>query len=323
MYTIRRIFNPEIYQGKYKRNNYFEGWYYKIIDRESKNILAVIPGVAINKKNKHSFVQFIDARTGLTKFITYPIEEFSYSEKDLNISIDKNYFTKCLLQIDLQSNDISVNGNIEFINNVPFPKSTINPGIMGPYSFVPFMECHHGIVNIHSELRGGINYNGKYIDFTDGYGYLEKDWGRSFPHSWIWLQSNNFNHSNTSLMFSIASIPWFHREFNGMISFLKLDDTFLRFATYTGAHIKELKVNEKSLAVIVEDSKYTLYLEAEYSRGGILKAPKKGIMEVDITESITSVVKVQLCEKTGKVIYDGIGKNTGLELAGNYKKFVI
>ncbi|MDF2986617.1 MAG: hypothetical protein K0R50_2127 [Eubacterium sp.] len=323
MYTIRRIFNPEIYQGKHKRNNYFEGWYYKIIDRNSENILAIIPGVAINNANKHSFIQFIDAKTGFTSFITYPIGEFSYSETELNIRIDKSRFTGRIMQICLQSPNLRVDGTVEFANSVTFPKSLINPGIMGPYSFIPFMECHHGIINIHSELKGGIHYNGKYIDFTDGYGYLEKDWGKSFPHSWIWLQSNNFSHSNTSIMFSIASIPWFHREFDGLISFLKLDDTFLRFATYTGARIKELKVNDQALAVMIQDSKYKLYIEAEYSKGGILKAPKKGIMEVDITESITSVVKVRLCEKSGKVLYDGVGENTGLELAGNYKKFVI
>ncbi|WP_243392439.1 MULTISPECIES: tocopherol cyclase family protein [unclassified Mesotoga] len=31
------------------------------------------------------------------------------------------------------------------------------------------------------------------IDLTGGKGYIEKDWGRSLPDAWIWMQSNNFD----------------------------------------------------------------------------------------------------------------------------------
>ena len=33
MYIISKLFNPEIFQGKFKRKSYFEGWYYKIVDK--------------------------------------------------------------------------------------------------------------------------------------------------------------------------------------------------------------------------------------------------------------------------------------------------
>jgi len=234
MYSIKRIFNPEIYQGKYRHRNYFEGWYYKIIDKSAQNIIAIIPGVSITKEDKHSFIQFINARTGLTKYFRYKIEDFNYSETELDIEISNNHFNKFGLTVDFSSEDFSVSGNIGFINVVPFPKSIINPGIMGPFSFVPFMECHHGIINMHNELVGNITLNGVQIGFTGGYGYLEKDWGSSFPQSWIWLQSNHFDEEKTSVMFSLASIPWFHSHFDGLISFLRLRDKLYRFATYTG-----------------------------------------------------------------------------------------
>ncbi len=321
MYTLKRIFNPEIFQGKYKRNNYFEGWYYKIIDKSSENILAVIPGVAVSRHSEHSFIQFIDAKTGFTRYLTFPKQAFTYSEKELNVEIEGNHFNKQQMSLNLKDNDFSISGDIEFNDIVSFPKTLLNPGIMGPYSFVPFMECHHGIINIHSGLRGGLLFNGQSIDFTGGYGYVEKDWGKSFPHSWIWLQSNNFCHRDTSLMFSIASIPWFRHEFDGLIAFLRINGSFLRFATYTGAKIKDLTVNDSILRVSIEDSEHILKLEASYGKGGILKAPKKGIMEVEITESITSTVKVELAEKPGRLIFRDVGENTGLELAGNYRKF--
>ncbi|OPX44145.1 hypothetical protein CLHUN_19440 [Ruminiclostridium hungatei] len=323
MYLIKRIFNPEIFQGKYRHNNYFEGWYYKIIDKASENIIAVIPGVAVSKNRGHSFIQFIDAKTGFTEYFNFPRKEFSYSERELEISIMDNYFSRAGMRLELNSQNTSIYGEIDFTDIVPFPKSLLNPGIMGPYSFVPFMECHHGIINIHSRLKGFINYNGKHIAFNEGSGYVEKDWGKSFPHSWIWLQCNSFKTRDTSLMFSIASIPWLGREFDGLIAFLKVGGSFFRFATYTGARLKCLKIHEKILNIEVEDRKSVLCLKVAVGGGGMLKAPKKGLMEVEITESITSTVEVLLVEKPGKIIFHDTGENTGLELAGNFKKFAI
>ncbi|MHB8061993.1 MAG: tocopherol cyclase family protein [Ruminiclostridium sp.] len=323
MYSIKRIFNPEIYQGKYKHRNYFEGWYYKIIDKSSQNIFAIIPGVSITQEDKYAFIQFINAKTGLTKYIKYKIENFYYSERELDISINNNHFNKFGLTVDFDSEDLSVSGNVNFIDIVPFPKSFLNPGIMGSFSFVPFMECHHGIVNMHCELEGNINFNGELIDFTGGYGYLEKDWGSSFPQAWIWFQSNHFDQDNVSVMFSIAAIPWFHRHFDGLIAFLRIGDKFFRFATYTGAKISKLNFDNDQLNISIEDSKYILHLEVTSSSGGILKAPKKGSMELEITETITALAKVILAGKDGTKLFEGLGKNTGLELAGGFKKFIM
>ncbi len=322
MYVIRRIFNPEIYQGKYKHNNYFEGWYYKLIDKTSQNILGVIPGVSFSERDRHAFIQFIDANSGFTEYVKFRMEDFHYSEKVLDIKINRNYFNKFGLTVDIDSANLNVCGNVDFVNIVPFPKSFFNPGIMGPYSFVPFMECHHGIVNMHCDLRGSLVYNGKNIDFTGGYGYLEKDWGSSFPEAWIWLQSNHFAGGNVSVMFSVASIPWINRSFNGFISFLKINDRLYRFASYTGARIYRVNFKDQKLYISVGDSRHLLKLEVNNSRGGILKAPKKGMMDVEITETITSSVKVTLYNRKGERLYSGTGNNTGLELAGEYEKFL-
>lgn len=321
MYLIRKIFNPEIFQGKYKHNNYFEGWYYKLIDKTSQNIFGIIPGVSVSKQDKHAFIQFIDAKSGFTEYVKFRPEDFHYSEKTLDVKINRNYFNKFGLTVDINSDKLNISGNIDFINIVSFPKSLLNPGIMGPYSFVPFMECHHGIINMHCDLKGSLVCNGENIDFTGGYGYLEKDWGRSFPKSWIWLQSNHFGGDDVSVMFSVASIPWINRSFDGFISFLKINDKLYRFASYTGARIYRISYINGILSVSMGDSRYLLNLEVNSSRGGVLKAPKKGIMNVEITETITSRVNVAFYRKKGGLLYSGTGYNTGLELAGEYQKF--
>ena len=37
----------------------------------------------------------------------------------------------------------NIKGKISFGDLFRWPSNLFSPGIMGPYSFVPFMECYH------------------------------------------------------------------------------------------------------------------------------------------------------------------------------------
>jgi hypothetical protein len=117
-------------------------------------------------------------------------------------------------------------------------------------------------------------------------------------------------------MFSIAQIPWLKNYFTGFISFLKIKDKMYLFASYTGAKVKHLEHKNGIIEILVEDRKYSLSISGEYNESGVLKAPKNGIMERKISESISSTVKVILKDKKGKVIFEDYGKNSGLEVVG-------
>ena len=43
--NIRKIWKPAMYQGKSQMKGYFEGWYYKLADKNGQYISAIIPGV--------------------------------------------------------------------------------------------------------------------------------------------------------------------------------------------------------------------------------------------------------------------------------------
>ena len=58
-YQWKKLFNPEIFQGKYKKRNYFEGWYYKLFDSTFMHPLIIIPGISMNQSDSHSFIQII------------------------------------------------------------------------------------------------------------------------------------------------------------------------------------------------------------------------------------------------------------------------
>ena len=125
---------------------------------------------------------------------------------------------------------------------------------MGWYSFVPFMECKHGIVSVNHDLKGSVIVNGNEIDFNNGKGYIEKDWGTSFPEAWLWMQANNFENRNSSFSFSVAKIPWLGKFFIGFIAFLYYYNRFLLFSTYNNSEITEINHTSGTIDLILKNN---------------------------------------------------------------------
>ncbi len=189
---------------------------------------------------------------------------------------------------------------------------------MGPFSFIPGMECYHGIVNISHTINGNLIINGNKIEMTGGEGNIEKDWGKSFPQSWIWLQDNHFANSKATFMFSVADIPWLGSSFIGLISFLKTDNGFYNFSTYNGNKIAHLNINDNTLTVVLKQRGKKLKFATKYSQGGILKAPKNGLMKRDIVESITAEIELHVIDRKGKTLFKDNSKWVGMELANAF-----
>ena len=208
------IKNLEIFQGeKYLNNNknYFEGWYFKNSNKEES--ISFIPGINIDEKSKNAFIQVITNNSSY--FINYNILDFKFNTNPFFIKIGKNFFSKEKIHIEIEdkSQNLKIYGNLKYSNNKNIKTNFINPNIMGPFSYVPFMECNHAILSMKNNINGTIAINNKKINFNNGIGYIEKDWGCSFPKSYIWCQGNDFENQNASFMLSIANIPFKMFEF--------------------------------------------------------------------------------------------------------------
>ena len=118
------------------------------------------------------------------------------------LKIDKNRFTTHSVDLDLPN----IKGSLKFENVTPWSSSLFSPGIMGPFSFVPFMECYHGILSMDHSITGELSIKDKNIDFTSGRGYTEKDWGHSFPIGYVWMQSNHFSESKNEIQKGIIEL---------------------------------------------------------------------------------------------------------------------
>ncbi|MBE0675541.1 MAG: hypothetical protein IH591_12850, partial [Bacteroidales bacterium] len=250
MNRFYKIFHPEVFQGSLKRKNYFEGWYFKNVSASLGSAVAIIPGISLSD-DRHSFVQFIDGINRKTAYFRYPVDEFAFSKKKLEIRVGNSSFSDNSVTLDLANSNMRIEGMLSYDGQIRLPKSLLTPGIMGWYSYIPTMECNHGVVSVNHNITGSLSINGTATDFSGGTGYIEKDWGISFPESWVWLQCNNFSTPATSLMISIAKIPWKGHFFIGLISFLHYQGRVELFATYNGSKVISLKQINRNLTEIV------------------------------------------------------------------------
>jgi hypothetical protein len=324
-YSAKKRKNPEYFQGNKKKKNYFEGWYFKMVSGDDSSIMSVIPGVSLseNGEKQHAFIQIIDGKTATTSYFTYPIEDFAFSKKKFAIRIGKNYFSEDSLSLNIQNDTISITGTVFMSNTVKLSRK--NKGrkklaIMGWYRFAPFMQCYHGVVSLNHTLNGSIKIDAKSFNFDNGIGYIEKDWGKSMPSSWIWMQSNSFASENSSFMLSIATIPWMGKSFTGFLGFFLHDGKAQRFGTYSHAKLEIETSNSETIKITISDKKYTYQLETYRNKSGMLKAPVKGSMDRRIAESIDAKLKMTVLDKDGIVIFTDSTSIAGLEIVGDMEE---
>lgn len=308
----RATWNPDMYHGWGKTRNFFEGWYFKIVDPTERFAFAIIPGISYGKNGEqHAFIQVLDGKKCTATYHEFASKDFQPSGETFGLTIGNNFFSADTIVLDLPE----LTGELHWQNRYPWPKMLGAPGIMGWYSFVPFMECYHGVVSVDHTFRGQLCVYGEDINFDGGKGYIEKDWGTSFPNSWIWLQTNHFDAPHrVCLSASVAKIPWLGNHFIGYIVGFLLDEKLYRFATYTGA-MMQADFDENTVRLAFKDRKNRLEITAHKASGGELMSPISGNMIGKVNESMQATVDVQFFENN-KLIFSGTGRNAGMEVAG-------
>jgi tocopherol cyclase len=313
---IRTIFKPGAYHGLNKKPPFFEGWYYKLISADEKYKVAIIPGVILGQ-NEHAFVQVLEGVSGASAYHSFPFESFTSDYPEFGLKIGENRFDGSGLSVNIDRPEGQITGSIQLGPLNPWPVTLLSPGIMGWYAWVPGMECYHGVLSFDHSLKGSLILNGKKMDFTGGRGYIEKDWGQSFPSAWVWFQSNHFKNTSACITASVAIIPWRKRTFRGFIVGLWLNGKLHRFATYTGARIESLKIFDDHVDWVLRNREMRLYLTARRVQGGLLRGPTRLDMGKRVLETLNASVDVRLETLQGETLFEGLGAHTGLEVMGD------
>jgi hypothetical protein len=313
-YRLSKLWNPDRYQDGRKRQGYFEGWYFKCVDAAAQHAVALIPGISLTPdgKGSHAFVQFIRAG-GHTAYWEYPAEEFRFATDRFEIEVGPNRFSSACARLDMDGAAGRVKGELRFGDWIGWPVRPLSPGIMGWYRFVPFMETYHGVLGLDHAVDGELEIDGGALDYRGGRGYVEKDWGRSFPSAWVWAQSNHFDAGGTSVTVSVARIPWLGGSFVGYIVGLLHDGTLYEFTTYNGAKMRTFSIRDGEAQMTLERAGLRLELTVEGAHPGGLRSPVLGSMDGTVWESLDARIGVRLSRGDSQV-FEGGGLHAGVEL---------
>ena len=318
---INALFNPEQFHGWGKDSSFFEGWYFKVISNDEKHAFAIIPGIAMDQNGqKQAFVQVLDGKQCTAVYHKFEANAFVPQPNRFKVEVGDNIFWNQGLEVNLPN----FKGKLTFSSSFPWPSHWYSPGIMGPFSFVPFMECYHGILSMDHTIKGELTVEGKKIDFNNGRGYLEKDWGKSFPSAYIWMQCNHFSKPGISLKTSVAKIPWLGTAFVGFIGGLLINGKLYQFTTYNLTKLKQVAVSKDAVKITLQNASYKLEIVAHRALGTALASPIGGLMDGRIEESMTARVEVKLFDQKKKqLIFNDLGRNTGLEVAGKIEEILV
>ncbi len=281
-------------------HSFFEGWYFN--HTNESELLAFIPGMNVDERGeKQAFIQII-TNEGSSN-VKFEFNDLCVSADRLLIKIGENEFSDKGIKINIQNEAVSCSGQIQY-SNLSEPRHNI----MGPFRFVPFMECNHEVISMFHKVKGFAVVNGKRIDFDSGLGYIEKDWGTSFPEKYTWIQCNDFCNKELSVMLSIAKVPVLGRVFTGCICAIYYQGKEYRLATYSNVKIIKWDRNE----IAVNQGNYMLKIWIKASDSYRLIAPLKGDMTRKINENVSGTATFKFQYKD-TVIFNEISNNASFE----------
>lgn len=274
--------------------NSFYGWYLRC--QSEMQTLAVIPAVHRTRSEQSCSIQLITDSACWN--VPFPISAFQKSGSA--IEIGKNRFSPQGVRLDLHAPGLRAEGALAF-----GPLTPIGYDIMGPFRFVPFMECRHSVFSMQHAVTGEISVNGVRCPFRNGVGYWEADRGRSFPSEYAWTQCS---FPDGALMLSVAEIPLCRLRFTGTIGVILWRGKQYRLATYLGARL--LRNQGREIVVQQGSLRLTARLLAEAPQP--LAAPLGGAMVRTIHEHAACRAYYRF-EKRGVTLFELETPNAAFE----------
>jgi len=323
---MSNVWHPSRFQGAGKRRSYFEGYYIKIVDAPQGVALALIPGVSYNAEGiGHAFIQVLDGIAKTAEYHEFSLEDFAYAKTGFDLRIGNSSFHESGIEVDLPNLKLS----LKHVSSISWPWKWWSPGAMGPFSFVPGMECRHGVVSLHHTVRGSLRTlstdgtqalkNEPVLQLSpQAVGYIEKDWGRSFPRGWVWLQTNHLEGETDPccLMVSAGRVPWITGAFRGFITAIHFRGRFIPFTTYNGARF-ELTLEDNYARMEFSRKGIKLSITAFHAPGVDLISPILGDgMLGRVNESMQATARVRLTEHNHTLL-DSTARYVGFEIGGD------
>ncbi|WP_261856304.1 tocopherol cyclase family protein [Clostridium folliculivorans] len=327
VFVINLVRNPDIYHGKNEKTDFFEGWYFKLVQPRTGDTYCFIPGIFLGKEeNSHSFIQVMKGNERNFKYLKYRENQFKASASEFNFQVGESSFSLNGISLDINQQYERIFGTLYFDNIVRWPDSAINPGSMGFYNYLSFMQCYSQVCAVDGNIRGKLSINGRLVDFTGGKLYIEKNWGKSFPYSYIWAQGNSFKDGDGSITCSIANIPMPFpiKSFTGFLIGIYAKGRFYKFTSINKSSLS-ISCEEEKIILKTYNKNYFLTVEALYKQDYFMKlyAPRGGKMIPVASETLQGKLNVTLFDKKkGNMIFNDSCFSAGIEFSESYMELI-
>jgi hypothetical protein len=281
-------------------NRFFQGFYFKQVSRD--HALALIAAVGRDARGM-PFASIQAVLPNATFTTMFPVEDARLSPEETDIRFDPNRLNTSGLILDLDGGGHSIRGALSF-----GPLSRPKGDIMGPFRFLPGMECRHRLISMAHEVRGKLVVDGQERDYDGALGYIEGDAGRSFPMRYLWTHCFAPAGEPRSVMLSVAEIPYAGRRFTGIIGSILLHEREIRLATYLGARVEKIE----SGRVSIRQRGYVFTASFDRRTCVSLQAPVDGGMTRAVHECLSGSARYIL-EDRGKTLFDFSSDNASFE----------
>ena len=291
------------FHGYQKKHSFFEGWYLK--HQSPDGVLALIPAYHIDRQGKPSASLQIITNTE-SWVIPCSADQFRAASSLCYVNLGTSTCSEQGIHLDIATKEVTLTGHLSY---GPFTPPAYD--IMGPFCAVPFMQCRHGVLSLSHRLSGQLVLNRKKLNFDGGLGYIEKDWGRSFPSRYVWTQctwTDKKTKAPCCVMLSVADIPFAGTHFNGSVGSVLFRGKEYRLATYKGLKILEFTDRE----LLVSQGGLMLHVNLIKDQPLSLAAPSFGRMSRTIKESAACQVRYQFFYQEKK-IFDILCHHAGFE----------
>lgn len=283
----------------YEKRPYFEGWYIK--QRSGEQSIAFIPAYHIDRKGHASAsLQIITAENSWNIVFSAAETEIYGGKTEFYARMGKCIFTERECWLQIHSKELQLQGRLNYDYH-----RRLKYDMMGPFQYVPGMQCRHFVCSLKHRVNGRLSLNGKEYNFRNGVGYMEGDKGISFPQKYVWTQYNN---CNICIMMAAASVPVLGYNFHGCIGVIWVKGKEYRLATYLGARV----IYSDNKKIVIRQWDLTLTAELLNENSHILHAPCEGEMHRIIHENIACKVNYQFT-KGGQTLLNFTSKYASFE----------
>ena len=266
------------------RKSYFCGWYFRC--QSDSQTVALIPAIHIAAGKRTGSIQIISGDGCWNA----ALPDGSVNAKTPRAALGGSSFREDGLRLSLHDGTVDAEGELRFEGFTP-----LRHDIMGPFRYVPFLECRHSVFSMRHRVRGHLRVNGTEYRFENDNGYIEGDRGRSFPRQYAWTQCFV---DGGSLMLSVAEIPLGPARFTGIIGAVCLGEREYRLATYLGARVVKCADGE----LVIRQGDMTLTAALLDKNAAELHAPENGAMTRLIRENAACRARYELMKGSQKLL---------------------